>query len=141
VSVPESWWQKHTQLIYKYSHVIIIMFQSPMTPLADYKTPCWFAVINKAYKKSKKGRIHLSSVEKNNDTARPSTGLRCLPYAMIIGVSKSGTTDLFYRLSKHPEVFPSSRKEVRFWSKLRIGTTAVSGRFHSISFSVKRNAR
>jgi len=47
---------------------------------------------------------------------------------MLIGVSKCGTTDLFHRLAKHPQIFPSKRKEVRFWNRQRIGVLAINGK-------------
>jgi N-acetylgalactosamine 4-sulfate 6-O-sulfotransferase len=39
-----------------------------------------------------------------------ATGLFCIPFFHIIGVSKCGTTDLFRRLSLHPHVAPSHNK-------------------------------
>ena len=42
-------------------------------------------------------------------------GLCCLPYAHILGVSKSGTTDLHGRLAAHPRVLPSTNKGPHFW--------------------------
>jgi len=43
------------------------------------------------------------------------TGDRC-PDFIIIGAAKCGTTSLFYYLMQHPNVLPSLRKEVNFWS-------------------------
>lgn len=36
--------------------------------------------------------------------------LRCIPYFHILGVSKCGTTDLYHRLSKHPQMLESRNK-------------------------------
>ncbi|KAI8519241.1 hypothetical protein Bbelb_024980 [Branchiostoma belcheri] len=41
---------------------------------------------------------------------------RCLPYFYIIGMPKCGTTDLYNRISKHPDVAPG-RKEPHWWAK------------------------
>lgn len=41
--------------------------------------------------------------------------LRCLPAFLIIGVAKSGTTDLCFRLTKIKDVHLSMNKEVFFW--------------------------
>ena len=41
--------------------------------------------------------------------------LVCVPYYQILGVSKCGTTDLYHRLSQHPQVFKAANK-VRFRS-------------------------
>ncbi|XP_059177859.1 carbohydrate sulfotransferase 15-like [Physella acuta] len=48
--------------------------------------------------------------------------LRCLPYFYIIGMAKSGTSDLHARMVKHPLVNRNdfgSGKETRFWSRNR----------------------
>ncbi|XP_076468966.1 carbohydrate sulfotransferase 15-like [Babylonia areolata] len=42
----------------------------------------------------------------------------CVPYFFLIGVSKSGTTDLFSRLAFHPEVI-RNRKETHFFDRRR----------------------
>ncbi|XP_059177873.1 carbohydrate sulfotransferase 15-like isoform X2 [Physella acuta] len=50
--------------------------------------------------------------------------LRCLPYFYIIGMDKSGTTDLHARLVRHPLVkgnFGILGKEAQFWSWKRFG--------------------
>ncbi|KAH3712321.1 hypothetical protein DPMN_072018 [Dreissena polymorpha] len=47
-----------------------------------------------------------------------------MPYFHIIGVCKTGTTDLFERLSHHPEVIKNRGimgKETWFWSWKRYG--------------------
>jgi len=54
-----------------------------------YKNPCWM----------QKGK------------------LRCIPYFQILGVSKCGTTDLYHRLAKHPELVESINKGPHFWDE------------------------
>ena len=44
----------------------------------------------------------------------------CLPYVYLAGVHKSGTSDLFHSLLRHPHIF-SSRKEIEFWAKRVLG--------------------
>ena len=46
--------------------------------------------------------------------------MRCFPYAMLIGVTKSGTTDIFQRIVMHPEIYSSAVKETWFWAKYRM---------------------
>src|SRR3954466_13605025 len=48
----------------------------------------------------------------------PATGPGRLPNALIIGVSKAGTTSLFDYLTQHPEVAGSKPKETLFFSDL-----------------------
>ncbi|GLC45365.1 hypothetical protein PLESTB_000314600 [Pleodorina starrii] len=43
--------------------------------------------------------------------------LRCVPYFHILGVSKCGTTDLYHRLSKHPQLFESRNKGPHWWDE------------------------
>lgn len=43
--------------------------------------------------------------------------LRCVPFYQITGVSKCGTTDLYHRLSKHPEMFESLNKGPHWWDE------------------------
>ena len=38
------------------------------------------------------------------------------PQFTIIGVMKGGTTSLYHYLSHHPQIVPSARKEIDFWS-------------------------
>jgi N-acetylgalactosamine 4-sulfate 6-O-sulfotransferase len=40
-----------------------------------------------------------------------------LPFAHVLGVSKCGTTDLYSRLSRHPNVLPSANKGPHFWDE------------------------
>lgn len=50
--------------------------------------------------------------------------LRCLPYFHIIGVCKTGTTDLFERLSRHPQIIKNYGilgKETWYWTWKRYG--------------------
>ncbi|CAG5129500.1 unnamed protein product, partial [Candidula unifasciata] len=65
--------------------------------LTDFKNPCWYVT------------SHSPAVKK----------LRCLPYFHIIGVDKSGTTDLWFRVSAHPDILKPAAildKETHWWS-------------------------
>ncbi|KAK3600483.1 hypothetical protein CHS0354_023582, partial [Potamilus streckersoni] len=65
--------------------------------LKNYRNPCYY---------------------ENNST------LRCLPYFQIFGVCKSGTSDLFKRMLKHPQIVPNNgilKKETWFWTWKRHG--------------------
>lgn len=58
--------------------------------------------------------------------------LRCLPYFYIIGQPKCGTTDLYYRLRRHPEVRYSTVKEPHWWTRKRFGYVHVRDGFKGI---------
>ncbi|XP_072039601.1 uncharacterized protein [Amphiura filiformis] len=66
-----------------------LVFRRLMKPfLTDYKNPCFR--------------------QKDGD-------LRCLPYFIEIGAAKCGTTDLYYHISRHPQVVRVN-KEPHFWT-------------------------
>ncbi|XP_059172643.1 carbohydrate sulfotransferase 15-like [Physella acuta] len=67
--------------------------------LKNYKNPCW----------------HEADGNKT---------LRCLPYFHLMGVCKSGTSDLWNRMTKHPEIATPNavmNKETHWWSWRRFG--------------------
>ena len=46
--------------------------------------------------------------------------VRCFPYFLLIGFTKSGTSDLRRSLSKLPDFVPGIIKEPKFWNKIRL---------------------
>lgn len=64
-----------------------------------FKNPCWF------------GSSETESGSSSSDM------LQCLPYVYLLGQPKSGTTDLYLHLSKHPDFVNPRRKEVRFFTR------------------------
>ena len=47
--------------------------------------------------------------------------LRCLPYFMVLGVAKCGTTDFAFRIIKNPLVLKGMSKELYWWNQYRFG--------------------
>ena len=47
--------------------------------------------------------------------------LRCLPHVFLGGVTKSGTTDLYYRLIQHKDIVAPSMKEPMYFNRNRLG--------------------
>ncbi|XP_046548042.1 carbohydrate sulfotransferase 15-like [Haliotis rubra] len=85
----------------------LILQESPKY-LPNFKNPCWYAIEN--------GKLHL----------------KCVPYYHILGVAKSGTTDLSYRILAHEDVLGCNdcykQKEIFYWSRLRYeDTVAIFG--------------
>ncbi|KAK3096755.1 hypothetical protein FSP39_002955 [Pinctada imbricata] len=77
-----------------------LLCQNPPTYLPNFKNPCFY------------------------DKSGDKPYLRCLPYFHIFGVCKTGTTDLFTRLVKHPQVIPNKEflgKETWYWTWKRYG--------------------
>uniref|UniRef100_A0A3P9H9Y6 Sulfotransferase n=1 Tax=Oryzias latipes TaxID=8090 RepID=A0A3P9H9Y6_ORYLA len=52
--------------------------------------------------------------------------MRCLPYFYIIGQPKCGTTDLYDRLRRHPDVKFTTFKEPHWWTRKRFGEASAS---------------
>ncbi|XP_041803821.1 carbohydrate sulfotransferase 15-like [Chelmon rostratus] len=58
--------------------------------------------------------------------------LRCLPYFYIVGQPKCGTTDLYSRLRRHPQVQYSMIKESKWWNRRRFGYILIEDGFKGI---------
>ncbi|KAK7476399.1 hypothetical protein BaRGS_00032324 [Batillaria attramentaria] len=70
-------------------------FISPFDYIPGSKNPCW-----------------------NSSTEDSLPQLNCLPYFFLAGVSKCGSTDIFSRLTEHPQVMITKQKEPR-WFDIR----------------------
>ncbi|XP_052791542.1 carbohydrate sulfotransferase 15-like [Mya arenaria] len=80
-----------------------ILCMKPPEFLPEYKNPCWY------------------------DNGQ----FRCLPYFHLIGICKSGTSDLFKRLHLHPDIVPNRGifgKEIWYWSWKRFWISEFSGK-------------
>ncbi|XP_025090190.1 carbohydrate sulfotransferase 15-like [Pomacea canaliculata] len=70
-------------------------FVGPFLYISQSKNPCWWRM--------------------TNNTSRQ---LNCVPYFFLAGVSKSGSTDIFFRLMEHPQIVQPKIKELR-WFDIR----------------------
>ena len=52
--------------------------------------------------------------------------VRCLPLVYLIGVTKSGTTDLYDSIVMHPDVVMPAMKEPMWWNRNTIGNICRS---------------
>ncbi|XP_035685602.1 carbohydrate sulfotransferase 15-like [Branchiostoma floridae] len=84
----------------------------PKEFLSNNKNPCWFEKVHGTDVGSR-WRERLS----DNGTGHFRLTLRCLPYFYIIGMPKCGTSDLYYRITQHPDVVRARRKEPEWWTK------------------------
>ncbi|PVD34898.1 hypothetical protein C0Q70_06179 [Pomacea canaliculata] len=76
----------------------------------DFKNPCWWETV--------------TNTTGGQPLDLPSRELRCLPYFHILCCSKSGTTDLYWRIAQHPDIVPNVGyfgKEQLFWAWLKNG--------------------
>ncbi|XP_048762961.2 carbohydrate sulfotransferase 15-like isoform X2 [Ostrea edulis] len=63
-----------------------------------------------------------STLHKNPCWKSVNGKFKCLPYFQVIGMDKCGTTDLFARISRHPDVVGNKKdKETMWWSWERYG--------------------
>eukprot|EP00057_Strongylocentrotus_purpuratus_P012392 XP_011666866.1 PREDICTED: carbohydrate sulfotransferase 15 isoform X2 [Strongylocentrotus purpuratus] len=70
----------------------------PNTFLPEFKNPCWLDAKDE---------------------------LNCLPYFYLIGMSKCGTTDLWKKLTSHPDIVDVP-KEPHWWGPRRTGWTGIA---------------
>ncbi|XP_078587473.1 carbohydrate sulfotransferase 15-like isoform X1 [Branchiostoma floridae x Branchiostoma japonicum] len=107
----------------------------PRQTLPNYKNPCWFEEVpeteldsnpyrNTHYYSSIRTRLNLLARQfrdRLTDNGKAHLRFRCVPYFYIIGMPKCGTTDLYYRLTKHPDVVGGLVKEPHWWTRRRFG--------------------
>ncbi|XP_041369103.1 carbohydrate sulfotransferase 15-like isoform X2 [Gigantopelta aegis] len=138
-TTPHGWIQKNCTGIQQTSELLQTKtFQF----LANYKNPCWHEPLRqvKVYSRnrfsefSRYSKLALNKLEEewakrisNNPYPRR---LRCLPYFFIAGQPKCGSTDLYQKLTSHPDVVTPPIKEPHWWGKNRYGwrlnyTTAI----------------
>ncbi|XP_052761792.1 carbohydrate sulfotransferase 15-like [Mya arenaria] len=77
-----------------------LMKMEPFTFLEEYRNPCY-------------------AVEQTEDRKLP---LQCIPYFYLIGAPKSGTTDLFRRITKHREISENVVKEPHWLTRKRFSS-------------------
>lgn len=53
--------------------------------------------------------------------------VRCLPYYIVLGLAKCGTTDFNRRIHEHPLIFNTVMKEPFYWSHIRFLINATIG--------------
>lgn len=101
--------------------------------LPNFKNPCWYEQLhhsdvykdNKYLSVSRSARLkslQLMNVWSQRLSAnRNAQRLRCLPYFQVIGQPKCGSTDLFWRIVRHKDVYSPPIKELHWWSRNRQG--------------------
>ncbi|XP_060068341.1 carbohydrate sulfotransferase 15-like [Ylistrum balloti] len=90
------------------------------------KNPCWYDDDNN---RRKIWMERICSDDKYVDTRRrckmysgdrkKNTTLRCLPYFLLIGQPKSGSTSLYSRIMQHPDIISGFLKEPHWWARCR----------------------
>lgn len=91
-------------------YTLLVFFKMPPDFEQKFKNPCFYDACHQT----------------NNGTKRK---LRCLPFFHVLGVDKCGSTDLYYRIVRHPQILPNSGvldKETSWWSWRRYGKQLLS---------------
>ena len=58
--------------------------------------------------------------------------LRCLPYFMLIGAAKCGTSDFAQKATSHPQILGAVNKELFYWTQFRFLINATIGDYSSL---------
>ena len=106
----------------------------PKKFLSEFKNPCWYSnvTISKNLSNYFLKTLPCYMVYKNQvpesdlpwlyrelyEQPHTNTTLHCLPYFLIPGIPKSGTTTLHSVLSQHPQIMAPERKEPQWWYEL-----------------------
>jgi len=96
---------------------------------AGLKNPCWRSKerihSRGSDQKSMRGGRGDNEQEKEHEQGENNI-LHCLPYVYILGQPKCGSSDLYTRVSRHPDVYPPLKKEIRFFTRGEFRTTLSS---------------
>ena len=104
-------------------NVLHTFIPPPTGFLPEFRNPCWYAYMsfqNSVHKlirnapdlTDKEASLALSAVLLSEEQR-----LTCLPKVYFIGFPKSGSTQLFRMLIKHPEIVPGVSKEPHWWAR------------------------
>eukprot|EP01104_Vermistella_antarctica_P013187 TRINITY_DN3961_c0_g3_i1.p1 TRINITY_DN3961_c0_g3~~TRINITY_DN3961_c0_g3_i1.p1 ORF type:complete len:571 (+),score=67.98 TRINITY_DN3961_c0_g3_i1:176-1888(+) len=55
----------------------------------------------------------------------------CLPTIFVLGPQRTGTTDLHFRLSRHPDIMGSRKEELQFWTA-RVDPVSARNKFKKL---------
>ena len=109
-----------------------LRLQGPMDYLSDYKNPCWLSKITDDrgslwYDYTESGLTYkrMSFLYEMRLSKDSNWRMRCLPLVYLVGVTKSGTTDLYTRLMGHPDVMRPAHKEPMWWNRLTLGQLSL----------------
>ena len=90
-----------------------------------FRNPCWFSRAEDSGGSGSAARTGGTAT----DTATASAWFQCLPHGVVLGFPKCATSDLWERLTRHPEVASSGSgsKETRFFSQGEMAARSPPG--------------
>ncbi|KAI0238033.1 Carbohydrate sulfotransferase 15 [Lamellibrachia satsuma] len=119
---------EHEDGITSSERVTDIIHMKPLSFLADYKNPCLFET----------AQTTVDGVPVTSPVQRQGK-LHCLPYYMIVGQPKSGTTDLYFTLTLHPDIEQCNIKEPHWWTRARFTPPKKILGYYINSYSLATN--
>ena len=123
------------------------MYQSLPPLLENYRSPCWLEYLGTEHVYDNSYYLVKDCME--HDAVRKSFSwtyvtyrqrlakdlhwrVRCMPCFYLLGMPKSGTTDLYVAMIRYiKHVISGARKEPHFWNRRRFGIT-YSGSCHNV---------
>ncbi|XP_055955246.1 carbohydrate sulfotransferase 15 [Patella vulgata] len=108
--------------------------------LQEYKNPCW---LETKHTKTTCRHGAFYHVKFKEDLKPPI--LRCLPYFYMVGQPRSGLTNIYERLIRHPDIIAPHMKDI-FWiqrHRFQLRCSSVNTYldfFHEISENIRMNA-
>ena len=86
--------------------------------MTNYRNPCQKVWYHSLYEKDL--QLGNQSACPEVPSAEKIQPISCLPYVYQAGVTKSGTSNLYHALLRHPKIH-ASKNEVDFWTKRVLG--------------------
>eukprot|EP01041_Mallomonas_annulata_P009193 gene9193-19056_t len=107
---------KYFSTEYIYKRLPRIFHELPNQFDEKFKSPCWIhsKTLRKEYGEEYKPRDNNMGIPYELDDGKVLT---CLPRVYLLGQPKCGTSDLYVRLNKHPDIMAPSRKEIRWFTR------------------------
>ena len=122
-----------------YNNIVVHFFLQKLPPFDKrFKNPCWYEPVedpapyeeNVFTTYSSSARLVLNDLASRLEDIffeeDSPKRLRCLPYFLMIGQPKCGSTDLFWKIAKHGDVLAPPIKELHWWSRNRQGSLYVA---------------
>ncbi|XP_067667444.1 carbohydrate sulfotransferase 15-like [Haliotis asinina] len=108
---------------------IDLMMLPQLKTLPEFTSPCWWVrdlPQDNCPRSMKYNREAQAWFAKNRKLTGETKLLRCLPYFFIIGQCKCGTSDLFARINRHPDVALHALKETQWIRRLQLSKSCSS---------------
>ena len=121
----------HTRNLNNFINTLRTIIPAPTEFFSQYKNPCWnstISITNKIQKLFKHKGGSLTDTEASyimsemfspdaRNQRRVEQSLVCIPKVFFIGFPRSGSTQLYRMLTRHPQLVGGANKEPHWWTK------------------------